>query len=183
MAGLTLDYLYLSEVVEQCEYVDIAWGNMQASLAGPHPPGAVFWYSVQSFLVATANISRIVWPQDKRHSARGQRLRRLLAIDDDSPLRNRRFRNHFEHYDERIQEWFESARPPGFADRCIGGNDSFGGGLNKPHYMRNFNPQTQSLYFRGDEYELLPVIEAVHSLSSRAQRAREAEQAGMLGRV
>lgn len=35
---------------------------------------------------------------------RGERLRKMLKVKN-SILSDRKFRNHFEHYDERIEEW------------------------------------------------------------------------------
>ncbi len=66
------------------------------------------WCSIQSILVSAANISRILWPSKNR--LRGKRLREMLNVEADNILSNRKFRNHFEHYDERIEEWFAEAK-------------------------------------------------------------------------
>ncbi|WP_367330713.1 hypothetical protein [Sphingobacterium multivorum] len=63
--------------------------------------------SIQSILVAAGNVSKILWPSQK-YKLRGQKLRELLGVEDNNPLASRKFRNHFEHYDERVEEWFES---------------------------------------------------------------------------
>lgn len=68
--------------------------------------------SVQSILVSAANVSKILWPTTKKHQKRGDRLREILKVEESNPLSNREFRNHFEHYDSRIEEWF---------DNCSGG--------------------------------------------------------------
>jgi len=107
---------------------------------------------------------------------RGKKLRARVSVTEDSCLKPKHFRNHFEHYDERIQEWFDSSRPAGFADFCIGWDDSFGGGLGQPHFMRNFNPHTQTLYFRGERYEFPPVVVALRQLRERATQELENER-------
>lgn len=165
MAELSLDKLYRMELQTQCDYALFAVDEARKYIK---PDVRRFWYSLQGVLIAVANISKILWPV-KKFEDRGSELRDALGIADDSPLRSRKFRNHFEHYDERIQEWFDSPRPPGFADFCIGGDDSFGGGLGKPHYMRNFNPQTTTLYFRGEHYKLEPVIAALLALRNQLE--------------
>ena len=157
MAELSLDKLYRMELQTQCDYALVAFEDASKSDARR------CFYFLQGFLIAVANVSKILWPL-KKFEDRGSMLRASLGIKDDSPLKSRKFRNHFEHYDERIQEWFDSPRPPGFVDCCIGGDDSFGGGLGKSHYMRNLNPQTRTLYFRGERYELEPVIAALLAL-------------------
>jgi hypothetical protein len=161
----TVDELYLREIDTQCSYARFALGDAEEQL---NRDIRRFWYSIQAFLIAVANISKIMWPA-ALYSDRGNRLRERLSISEHSCLKSRSFRNHFEHFDERVQHWFDSPRPPGFADFCIGGDDSFGGGLGKPHYMRNFNPTTYTLYFQGEEYHLRPVIAALKELHERAK--------------
>jgi hypothetical protein len=77
-----------------------------------------FWSDIDSFLIATSNISKVFWParqkkdepdEDyRRRETRGKDLRRILAVGDDSPFlpTNRAIRNQFEHYDEELDEWF-----------------------------------------------------------------------------
>lgn len=64
------------------------------------------WCSIQTILVAAGNVSKILWPNEK-YKVRGEKLRQLLNVEKDNPLSNRKFRNHFEHYDERIEEYFQ----------------------------------------------------------------------------
>ena len=60
------------------------------------------WYSIRVLLIASANISKLLWP-DKKFEARGKELRELLSVPTDSPITARDFRNHFEHFDERLE--------------------------------------------------------------------------------
>ena len=79
------------------------------------------WYSLQSFLIAFANISKIFWTKKQRsYEERGQFLRKLLDVDDSSPFKIRDPRNHFEHFDERIDDWYLSNPDHNFADANIG---------------------------------------------------------------
>ncbi len=63
----------------------------------------------------TANVSKLFWPQDKPSAQvknRCDRLRKLVGLSVDHPLSNRRLRNHFEHFDERLDKWVgDSPRP------------------------------------------------------------------------
>ena len=36
---------------------------------------------------------------------RGDELRAMLGVDEVSPQSSRKFRNHFEHFDERLEAW------------------------------------------------------------------------------
>jgi len=66
--------------------------------------------SAHSFLIHVANVSKLFlpdrstirkWPDAR---TRGDELRRELEVTQNSPIKDRKFRNHFEHYDDRIQE-------------------------------------------------------------------------------
>jgi hypothetical protein len=179
MQPITATEIYISEIETQCKYAEFALSDLDDCLSGRNNDIRRFWYSMQSFLIAAANISKILWP-DRRASERGAALRAILSIGDDSPIKSRLFRNHFEHYDERIQEWFDSPRDGGFVDCCIGGEDSFGGGLGKPNYMRNFDPRRGILYFRGEAYEFRPIIEALREIRRQIHEYAKT-QGGMLG--
>ena len=63
--------------------------------------------------------SKILWPTKKQYKARGKHLRELLGVDDNNVLSDRTFRNHFEHYDERIEEWFENSNSAVYMDSRI----------------------------------------------------------------
>ena len=113
-----------------------------------------FWISVESFLVASANISKILWPSrpDKCSnckfqpqlphdvSTRRENLRTLLSLDDSSPIKSRRFRNHFEHYDNRIEEWTKEYENKIIIDSNIGPVDLvLIGEERRTFFMRNFD--------------------------------------------
>ena len=78
-----------------------------------------FWYAIDSFLMAGGNVSKAFWPvlpkkptqESERSKLRGQELRRILEVADSSlfSYKNRTMRNHFEHFDERLDNWFYNA--------------------------------------------------------------------------
>jgi len=94
---LTLkEEIFIKEIQRQCKFALIAHENMKISLI--NKCSDLFWYSLQNFLISTANISKILWPRQK-FNQRGIKLREYLNIDENSPLKKRTFRNHFEHFD------------------------------------------------------------------------------------
>ncbi len=103
----------IGEIVTQSKFAEKA----AEQLSNSSDPVEV-WGSIQSILVAVANVSKILWPV-KKYMARGKQLRELLGIDDDNLLSDRTFRNHFEHYDERIEEWFDSNNSAVYMDSRI----------------------------------------------------------------
>src|SRR5262245_31514648 len=87
------------------------------------------WYAVQGFLVAAGNISKLLWPSDKPiFPERGPEIRAGLRVEDDSQLKARTLRNHFEHFDERLERWAASPEPLTLGDSYIG-SEGAGSGL------------------------------------------------------
>ena len=95
-----------------------------------------------------------------------------LKVEDSSPLASRTFRNHFEHFDKRLETWGISTQTHRVVDSNIGSLGSIRGGLSCV-FVRNFDPSTQTLTFHGDMYELRPVIEALESLRARTMQVLE----------
>ena len=163
-----LDWLFLNELQRQCRFAltaaQVAYASMHNPDGSRKPTEMTqFWFAIQGILGAVGNVSKILWPQAKQSQERGRRLRTLLAVDENSCLAPRTFRNHFEHFDERLESWFNQLGDQGFADSCIGPTNEFGG-LDTAHYLRNYATDTQTMWFRGDSYALIPVLQAVEAL-------------------
>jgi hypothetical protein len=134
-----------------------------------------FWLAVESFLISVANISKILWPSAPLGSELSNRrgdLRLYLSIDDNSPLKSRTFRNHFEHYDSRIEEWAKDYGDKIIIYSNIGPIQQVITGLNKNNlfYIRNFDPYKFVLTVRGQEYEFNHVLTAIKNLQKRINR-------------
>lgn len=87
-------------------------------LEAPYNAGyQVAFLLVHSFLTHAANVSKILFdppPPKKGHPFskqaridRAKKLRVELGIDDSSPLSIQDFRHDLEHFDERLETWFE----------------------------------------------------------------------------
>ncbi len=117
-------------------------------------------------MVAVGNISKIFWSPNHKYQKRGEELRKSLSIKDDSPIKPRKFRNSFEHFDERLENWATSSKRHNFVDSNIGPSNMIAG-INPEDFLRNFDPTSWTLTFRGDKYELEQVIEAIYNLYPR----------------
>lgn len=154
--------LFVLEVDRQAEFGLMAADDLCRALTNYDTDRV--WYSIQSLLVATANVSKLLWPKSDS-SVRGDTLRRTLRVDNDSPLKSKKFRNHFEHFDERLEKWGISPQTHMVVDSNIGSLGSIKVGKSSV-YVRNYDPSTQTLTFHGDVYELRTVIEALEALRS-----------------
>jgi hypothetical protein len=161
--------IFQREIERQCKFAIIAVEQIKMGLADTNLD--LVWYAIQSFLVAVGNISKIFWPSNskyqnpkyQKYQKRGEELRKSLSIEDDSPIRPRNFRNHFEHFDERLENWATSSKRHNFVDSNIGPSNMITE-IDPEDFLRNFDPTSWTLTFRGDKYELKPIIKAIYDL-------------------
>jgi len=157
--------LFQGEVERQCRFAVMASRDIERSLATQN--NDLLWYSVQAFLVAVGNMSRLLWPPRPRLPGRGEALRESLSVSGDSPLEPRHFRNHFEHFDERLEEWAEASREGAFVDSNVGLGGRVAGAPQRS-WLRNFESATWAVTFRGDRYHLRQLLPEIHVLRACA---------------
>lgn len=133
------------------------------------------WCCIQGLLVTTANISKMLWPSKPEAKERGKRLRELFRVEEDSLLKDRKFGNHFEHFDERLDTWSKSQKDGSFS--LMDGWISYSGVQfsGEPEtLLRIFHAEDLTLTFYGERYELGAVIDAISNLQEKVhQKAYE----------
>lgn len=88
------------EISTQAHFAKLAYQNIN-SKAG-HGIDTVF-SSIHSFLSHCVNVSKMLNAQDGEISPKS--IGDILGISKTSIIHNRKFRNHLEHYDERLKQW------------------------------------------------------------------------------
>jgi hypothetical protein len=165
--------LHQMQVRFQCQAAGINHASaMEAGKAisrGDMRQMPLFFSTVQGFLSAVANISKECWGQGGKYKEKRRALRESLEIPDDSPLQFTELRNHFDHYDERLDEWFDASSAQGFADFLIGPKDMIQG-LDDQDSFRHYEPATGLFYFGGKAYNLAEMAQLVANLLPVAQR-------------
>jgi len=182
--------IFQREIERQCEFAIIATDEIESGLSNNNSD--TVWYAIQNFLVAVGNISKIFWPSYQQYqkrgkgfmekgevakakkliekaedlAQRGEELRKSLGMEDNSPIQPRNFRNHFEHFDERLESWARSSKRHNFVDSNIGPPNMIVG-IDIEDYLRNFDNTTWTLTFRGDKYSIKPIMDAIHGLYQR----------------
>ena len=159
-----LQKIFVGEIERQCRFAHIAAIELREAIARQDTDRV--WFAVQSLLIAAGNVSKLLWPK-RKYSTRGQTLRRVLAVEESSPLRSRTFRNHFEHFDERLESWATSSSHRGLADSNINIQGRIRG-ADPGDYLRNLEASSSSVTFCGDTYELAPVMQAIQRLHETA---------------
>jgi len=167
--------VFLSELRRQCAFALAAY----AAFKNGGDPQTIF-YHIQSFLVSSANVSKILFPggirgtQDfkDRCNQRADELRNLLSVDEDSDLSNRDLRDHFEHFDERIQTWGDRPGPKNFIDSNVMVGMSLEQAINvtgasPQDYFRLFVTPPPTVRFWGTDYPLQPIATALQDLMQK----------------
>ena len=153
----------IGEIVTQSKFAEMAADQLAKS-----SDSVEVWGSIQSILVAVANVSKILWPTRKPYKARGKQLRELLGVDDDNLLADRNFRNHFEHYDERIEKWFDSNNSAVYMDSRIDSVEPTL--LSLPQFFhRSYNPISRTLSFRNESIDLVAVLDALEEVRDKCR--------------
>ena len=158
MEGLQ-DVVFISEIVLQSKIAHRAAERLKANHTSfDH---VEIWCSIQSILVAAGNVSKILWPPYAKHKLRGERLRQLLNVHNDNLLSARKFRNHFEHYDSRVEDWF-SDNPQGvYSDLAM--NPSLPGRMLENNH-RSYNANNNILLFRGETLDLNLILKLLEEI-------------------
>jgi len=156
----------LSEIEYQAQFAATAAEQLEACTQNHDQMG--IWSAIQAILIAAGNVSKILWPRPK-YGERGETLRALLDIDEKQALSDRTFRNHFEHYDERIEDWLSSTHSAVYVDQIIGPPPGF---LHEfpQNAHRGYDPSTQTLTFRGESMDLGSILRAFDDLRQKCRQ-------------
>ena len=160
--------VFQRQVADQCRYFMMAGDQIDKSLAeGGSDP---FWYALQNMLTAAANISKVLWGASGKLAEERRPVRESLQVPEDSPLQSTDLRNHFEHFDERIDRWWAESPAHNYIDLIMGPPNMM---VVEPHipldFFRHYDPQTAIARFWGDDYDLHLLAEAVEALLPIAQ--------------
>jgi hypothetical protein len=153
----------IGEIVTQSKFAEKA-ADQLAKASNP----IEVWGSIQSILVAAANVSKILWPARKPYKARGKQLRELLGVDDLNLLSDRTFRDHFEHYDERIEDWFDNNNSAVYMDSRIDPFEPTPWSLPQL-FHRSYNQISQTLSFRNKSIDLAAVLAALAEIREKCR--------------
>lgn len=92
----------IREIWTQAHFAEIAYKNLDPkAIKGTD---AVF-SSIHSFLSHCANVSKLLIADDGETPPKT--IGDILKIPKNSDIHNRKFRNHLEHYDERLKKWIK----------------------------------------------------------------------------
>ncbi|PEJ48206.1 hypothetical protein CN692_24170 [Bacillus sp. AFS002410] len=162
--------LFQMEIKNQCEF---ALHSIESINKLMKPPLASFdsnevWFYIQSFLTSTANISKLLFGTKNQISISRKPLRESLGVSEGSVIKIRDMRNHFEHFDERIEKWNKTSVRHNFADKLIGPTNMIQG-LEQGDHFRHLDTSKGSIRFNGEEYLVQPIVDEIIKIHTAAK--------------
>ena len=176
--------VFSAQVRFQCEYVLLAHERIRAALreieSRSTPPlrkgyGAqvALWAGVQDLLNAAANIAKAFWGQGGTRAVERSTLRASFEVKDASPLKNVLMRNNFEHFDERLDKWWNNSPTRGYLDMATGPAITTRTG-DPLDAFRTLDTNTLEITFWGEPFSLAEIVgEAQRLLSVLDGRLRD----------
>jgi hypothetical protein len=155
--------LFQRQIEFQCDCVLIAAQELDKAIA-KRDITAIFC-AIQSLLGSAANISKALWGVRKTKNALAARtpLRASLQVTDASPLNPRKMRDNYEHFDERLEKWWEQSKSHNFMDMGLMARKAIQG-FAEIERFRAYDPATGDLTFWGDDLSLLALLDEVRRI-------------------
>jgi hypothetical protein len=151
--NLMLLRLFQGQVAEQCRYLLLSAQRVNLALSSDGD----IWFDLQNLLAAGANVAKLLWGKNPTITAQRAPLRASLGIDDASPLKQRGMRNHYEHIDERLDDWDRLSKHHNHVSRIIGPPDAIAG-VDEIDLFRRFDPATATALFWGDTFDIQALV-------------------------
>lgn len=148
--------VHQAQVQLQCQAILVGWNELNSAMTTDDVTR--IWVAIQSILGAAANISKALWGQRGKFADAREPLRASLQVDDSSPLRNVAMRNHFEHYDERLDQWWNSSKDHNYLDMAIIPPGTFRG-LADTDMFRVLDPSTAEIVFWGQRFNVREIVQ------------------------
>ena len=150
--------MFQRQIQLQCQAVILAAHEMESALTTGDRTRA--WVAIQNLLTAAANISKALWGQ---RAAQRAALRTSLQVDDTSPLKPVVMRNHFEHFDEKLDDWWRDSERHNHVDMSIG-PEGMVRGTEEIDMFRQFDPDTGEVMFWSERFNLQEVVAEIQRI-------------------
>jgi hypothetical protein len=152
---LMLMRAFQRQVLVQCEYILFATQDLDRALKA-HNTRYTF-YAVQNLLGAAANVSKTLWGQGGKFTAKRRPLRDSIGVSDTSPLRDVTMRNNFEHFDERIDKWWRKSKGHNIVHMNIMPVTGIAG-TDDIDRFRQLDPHTMEVIFWSQRFDLRAIV-------------------------
>ncbi len=134
--------------------------------------------NLQNIISQGASLSRFFWPsqagEQKIHKKRAKYLREVFEVNENSPLKNRTLRNAIEHFDEKLDIYFQKPEVGFFLNKYIGPEPDRNGVKN--HFFRAYFIDTATFEILGQKLKIEPLVEEIYSIYEKLEIFRKSER-------
>ncbi|HEY8965294.1 MAG TPA: hypothetical protein VIM58_02550 [Candidatus Methylacidiphilales bacterium] len=116
----------------------------------------------QNIALQAAGTSRFFWPAGKKYKQRGEFLRKVFEIEEESALKNRQLRNAMEHFDEYLDDYLANVVCGIFLPSYVG-RTLVDDGI-PSHVFRAFYIDTAELKILGCSLPLMPLVNELQKI-------------------
>ncbi len=142
--------IFRSELISQCELSkagsELLDAEVEALIEGRKRHQDGIWLILQGIVSIAGDAASLLWGKGMKTEPERTALRDIARVSTRSPLRSRKVRNAFAHFDERIEEWYEEGDTDAYASRIIGQYEFPPRGSRFGHW----DPQSGQIIFRDD---------------------------------
>ena len=171
-----LKRIYLQQVKQECEFCLAAVTKMNEILELQDQSKNDFFREALDLVHHAAAVSRIFWPpgcRDKKKKVRAQRrgqvLRDQLDIQSNHSIQKRKLRDHFEHFDERLDDWAENSRNKNIVGSLFGPRSAIGGdGIDDSDIIHHYDPATKIYSFRGEPFDIQELVTGINDIHQKS---------------
>lgn len=161
---------YIHSISYAAERSEAAFQRFEVAV-GKAEGAPLIFATVQEALTHAGALSRFFWPVRKDSlltEARGKRLREAFQLDDVSPLKWRKLRNAFEHFDEDLDRFLLEDRvgyffPSPLVDDQALADEEMG------HIFKLVDPKHGICVLLGEKFEFPPIRHEVQRVLARAR--------------
>ena len=123
---------------------------------------------LHNMVLQAGALSRYFWPVRKEHKQRGELLRKYFDMSEESPLFSRVLRNTIEHFDERLDKYFEQQNIVGyFFPEYVGEKPS---NMEVPtHFFRAYFVDTGEFQLLDNSFYMQPVADELQFIQTHLE--------------
>ena len=150
-----------------------AQANEKARATGDLPPldDTQMCAAIEGFLAAYARASLLLFPSRQGYARRrGGALREFLSIADDHRIADRRLRNDWLHYDERLDQLIQTSDRGRWGFIILDGSTHAADAFHR-EFVRMIDPRTLDVFFLGERYSLCDLMARLDDVRERIQPA------------
>jgi len=159
--------VFKSELISQCELgragSELFDAEIKAHIEGRTRNQDGLWFILQGIVAVAGDAAKLLWGKGTNTEPEREALREIAEVSANSPLRSRKVRNAFAHFDERIEKWYEEGDTNAYASRIIGQHEF------PPQKSRfgHWDPQTGTIIFREDSVSVPDLLAELERILSK----------------